>query len=355
VDQFDILVMQSMRDFGAERGSDSDIVENLLNENRRDLFARERLRQAEEQLRTSLEEIARLREQLQGLGQNRLADDLIATRRREAYRRWSKTMDDIGSQRRERADGSLRFHLENYRYNEREAFSPRIEPFETKGTSIPRGKHEREAVLIGNPDLGGDRKFCWPDLPHAEKEVRDAATNWPGSSSVMVRSEASHSAVTSALAANQRTLRFIHFATHGVSDAENPADASFLALRSRNLLAAEVKKYKLHANPLVVLSACETGLGKAFRGGIFGMAYAWYAAGAKQVVVSLWNVDDHGTNQLMERFMTALREFKAETRERIFGDGAEFALTRAMTELKKENKDPAIWAGFTVYGRPTRD
>jgi CHAT domain-containing protein len=56
-------------------------------------------------------------------------------------------------------------------------------------------------------------------------------------------------------------------------------------------------------HPIVMLSACETALGKTFDGGSYGMARAMFAAGAAQVVASLWNVDDEATRLLMTDFM----------------------------------------------------
>jgi CHAT domain len=53
-----------------------------------------------------------------------------------------------------------------------------------------------------------------------------------------------------------------------------------------------IKSLKLEHDPLVVMSACQTGLGKIFEGGTFGLTRAWHFAGASQIVMSLWNVDD---------------------------------------------------------------
>ena len=97
------------------------------------------------------------------------------------------------------------------------------------------------------------------------------------------------------------------------------------------------------------MSACETGLGKVFTGGVFGLGEEWYDAGAAQVVMSLWQVDDQGTAKLMNLFIRNL----VEQFNTGMAEGAEYALAAAMRELKKEESNPAIWAAFQVYGRPS--
>ncbi len=93
----------------------------------------------------------------------------------------------------------------------------------------------------------------------------------------------------------------LHFATHGLIDEEKP-DLSSLVLTSRKdsgedgfLQAKEIFRLKLNAD-LIVLSACQTGLGKLIRGeGMVGLTRAFMYAGTPSVVVSLWSVSDMST------------------------------------------------------------
>ena len=171
----------------------------------------------------------------------------------------------------------------------------------------------------------------------------------------------------------------IYFATHGISDSVNPMDQSFLALRGGHLYGRDIKRlrstfYREFVNPVVVMSACQTGLGKVFEGGVFGLARAWHYAGAWQVVMSLWNVNDQATQALMTRFM---RYAVGSTHHRrswaghglsgplfsAWGErmrlvsmrqqGVEFELRAASLATRKDYKDPALWAGFVHYGLPT--
>jgi len=104
--------------------------------------------------------------------------------------------------------------------------------------------------------------------------------------------------------------RFVHFATHGFVNAQQPElSGVVLSLIDRAgreqdgfLSAADIFNLRLPAD-LVVLSGCRTGLGKDVRGeGLVGLTRAFMYAGAGHVVASLWNVDDAATAELMKRF-----------------------------------------------------
>ena len=84
-----------------------------------------------------------------------------------------------------------------------------------------------------------------------------------------------------------RDASLVYFATHALSDAVNPMDGSFLALTGDHLYGRDIKGLLFTNNPLVVMSACQTGLGKVFEGGTFGLVRAWYHVGASQIVMSL--------------------------------------------------------------------
>src|SRR6185436_16634553 len=97
--------------------------------------------------------------------------------------------------------------------------------------------------------------------------------------------------------------RVVHFATHGLVDSRRP-ERSGLVLsmgdargrpRDGFLRLADIQELRLSAD-LVVLSACQTALGKDVRGeGLVGLTRAFMLAGAPRVVASLWRVDDEGT------------------------------------------------------------
>jgi CHAT domain-containing protein len=102
----------------------------------------------------------------------------------------------------------------------------------------------------------------------------------------------------------------------------------------------EVTGLKLNAD-LVVLSACQSGLGKLQSGeGVRGLARAFLYAGSRGVVCSLWPVDDARTAQLMTGMYRHLRS----------GNPAVEALARARRELANEGLPPLYWASFILIG-----
>jgi CHAT domain-containing protein/tetratricopeptide (TPR) repeat protein len=145
--------------------------------------------------------------------------------------------------------------------------------------------------------------------------------------------------------------RILHFATHGLLDSVHPelsglvfslVDASG---RSENGFfgLADVYDLDLRAG-LVVLSACDTALGKEIAGeGLVGLARAFMYAGAPRVVASLWRVPERATAELMSRFYRAML---------VDGLTPAAALRRAQTELSREKQwsAPYFWAGFTLQG-----
>ncbi|MER8865666.1 CHAT domain-containing protein [Mesorhizobium sp. M0751] len=125
-----------------------------------------------------------------------------------------------------------------------------------------------------------------------------------------------------------------------MTDPENPADGSFLALTKSHLTGAALRKMKLKfvQGPIVVMSACFSGLGKVFPGGVY--TDFWLKAGASQVVVSLWAVSDAGTRDLMALFAAEMsKQFENGATN---ANGAETALALAMRGLKATERDPAV-------------
>lgn len=210
-----------------------------------------------------------------------------------------------------------------------------------EGTAAARN----HALVIGDPDYAFYKGLALSALPGARLEAQTIAGSLQNAQ-LLIGEDANHDAVVSALKSMQYDGGLVYFASHGVSDSENPMSESLIALSQKHLLAQEIRDLRFGTkHPLVVLSACQTGLGKQFGGGTFGLLRAWYHAGAGQVVGSLWNVDDTGTLNLMSEF-ASLTENENQ---------AEEALRQAMLKTRSEySSDPAIWASFYVFGNPTK-
>jgi CHAT domain-containing protein len=145
--------------------------------------------------------------------------------------------------------------------------------------------------------------------------------------------------------------RILHFATHGLLNSERPELSGLVfSLIDRKgksqdgfLRLHEIYNLQLNAD-LVVLSACETGLGKEIKGeGLIGLTRGFMYSGAPRVIASLWNVDDLATAELMKLFY-----------QRLLKDGmpAGAALRAAQLELSRQKRwaSPYFWAGFVLHG-----
>lgn len=163
-----------------------------------------------------------------------------------------------------------------------------------------------------------------------------------------------------ALAANYNTIaqtkksqldqyKIVHFATHGFINSSNP-QLSGLVLSLVNsqrqpqdgfLRLHDIFNLNLNAD-LVVLSACQTGLGENIRGeGIVGLTRGFMYAGTNRVVTSLWNVDDAQTAQLMSTFYQKMLQGRQTP---------SLALRSAQLQQWQRNPDPRFWAAFTMQG-----
>jgi CHAT domain-containing protein/tetratricopeptide (TPR) repeat protein len=145
--------------------------------------------------------------------------------------------------------------------------------------------------------------------------------------------------------------RIVHFATHGLLDSRHP-ELSGLVLslvdahgRPQNGFLQLQDIYNLNlAADLVVLSACETGLGKEVDGeGLVGLTRGFMYAGASRVMASLWRVDDEATAQLMKKFYEGLFQR---------GESPAQALRKAQLWMQGQRqwKQPYYWAGFVLQG-----
>jgi CHAT domain-containing protein/predicted negative regulator of RcsB-dependent stress response len=146
--------------------------------------------------------------------------------------------------------------------------------------------------------------------------------------------------------------RIVHFATHGLLNNIHPELSGIVMSlvdkdgRQQNgfLRLQDIFNLKLSAE-LVVLSACQTGLGKEIKGeGLVGVARGFMYAGAPRIVVSLWKVDDRATSELMKRFYQGMLG-----PERLSPAGA---LRQAQLSIWKQKqwREPYYWAAFVLQG-----
>ena len=157
---------------------------------------------------------------------------------------------------------------------------------------------------------------------------------------------------TNALDAALREYRILHFATHGILNSVNP-ELSGLVLslvdergRAQDGFFRLHEIYNLQLNAeLVVLSACQSGLGKEVKGeGLIGLTRGFMYAGAPRVIASLWKVNDKATSELMKQFYQNLLGTPKHS--------PAAALRTAQIALLNQKRwaHPSYWAAFTLQG-----
>jgi CHAT domain-containing protein len=226
-----------------------------------------------------------------------------------------------------------------------------------------------KVLAFGNPDLGDPEK----NLEYAELEAQEVKAVYP-ESSVFLKKEASEEKSKSL----SPTYDILHFATHAQLNAEDPLSSAVLLAKEDKedgrLEVREIFGMDLKAN-LVVLSGCETGLGKLSTGDeLVGLTRAFIYAGTPSVVASLWGVDDSSTAQLMASFYRNLKTMgKAEALrqaqlELIRGEGRSDLLARrgvggigklgetvksespSQDPISISTSHPYFWAPFILVG-----
>jgi CHAT domain-containing protein len=206
------------------------------------------------------------------------------------------------------------------------------------------GKSRAELVRAVYENSG----IRFPQLPNTRKEVNSIAALFPAHRRrTYLGGDATEGSVKREKLGNYRR---IHFATHAVIDEQFPGRSGIVLslVDSGNedgiLRLNEILNLELAAD-LVVLSACQTGLGENVRGeGIVGLTRAFLYAGSPRAVVSLWDVDDQMAPDFMSLF------YKQVT----FGQRPSDALRKAKLAMIRSDfpalRHPYFWAPFTLTG-----
>lgn len=196
----------------------------------------------------------------------------------------------------------------------------------------------------------GAARLNFQPLPHSRQEISGIAKLFADDDrEIYFGEDASEENVKAPERLKQ--YRMVHFSTHGYVNEPRPR-FSGLVLSQRTstrtpqledglLSAYEIFNLKLNAD-LVVLSACETGLGKEVKGeGLMSLTRAFMYAGTASIVVSLWNVNDESAADLMIRFYRNLQR----------GMSKGEALRQAQLETIRDNGFPFFWAPFVLIGK----
>ena len=216
-------------------------------------------------------------------------------------------------------------------------------------------------LLLANPSFLTDKAidpkvaklrsgFNTSELPYTKKEAENILKITANNSVLLSRENASKQAF---YAQSLGDFHILHFATHGLASNEAPSLGGLVFSNETSdnhlLLASEIANLQLNAE-LVVLSGCETALGRLIDGeGLQGLSRAFFDAGAKRVIASLWPVQDDATAELMGAFYHALLLDKQSPAQAL-----RLAKLRVKNhQLKNKQKhwqDPYYWASFVLQG-----
>ncbi|TXT34659.1 MAG: hypothetical protein FD138_1627, partial [Planctomycetota bacterium] len=216
--------------------------------------------------------------------------------------------------------------------------------------AVPAANHERRLLLVGYSP--SETSGAAP-LPGVTTECRRIASAWPRAVTTLLDHEASESLVTRQLPNHP----IIHLATHGFVDeqADNLFGGLLLAPNADgddSLSYLDILRTNLTGCELAVLSACQTSVGpERPMEASTSLAQAFLAAGARQVVASLWHVSDESTTELMTDFYRRLAD-DAETGRPLRVAESLHAAKRHLRQNADWNS-PAHWASFVFVG-PTK-
>ncbi len=200
-----------------------------------------------------------------------------------------------------------------------------------------------EYLIVGNPSMPsvapslGQPPQQLPNLPGAEREAKAIAKL------LNTTAITGEDATESAILEKMPQARIIHLATNTIVDSDRKIGSAIALASSSNddglLTAEEIMNLKLNAE-LVVLSGCDSGLGRITGDGVIGLSRSFIAAGASSVIVSLGYVPDESTAFLMTEFYRYLQQNPDKAQ----------ALRNAMIETRKKYPNPLDWGAFTLIG-----
>ncbi|MBF6593359.1 MAG: CHAT domain-containing protein [Thermaceae bacterium] len=191
-----------------------------------------------------------------------------------------------------------------------------------------------------------EHNFQWAALPGTAREVTAAAQILTPAAEVWTGAEASLSALqTLSQSGGLANYRYLLLAAHGFVNPDAPEEVAVLLSPSSHsdgvLDLSQVLELRLQSD-LVILSACETGLGQQVQGeGVVGLAYAFYVAGNLDTVLTLWNINDASSSGFSPRLLEHLKA----------GLSPEEALRQTQLEFLHQPQlaHPAYWAAFVLY------
>lgn len=241
------------------------------------------------------------------------------------------------------------------RYQQSEGFSPSL--LDAAMTEVPGARDQSPAASTrrqwSESQFSAERKEQgYVPLPETELEVKAIVRLFGLESTPPTALLGENANETSLRYYLRETKQFIHFATHAdlpgrIQGLKEPylvlGQTSNKGVDDGYLTLSEVAGLRLDTE-LVTLSACLTGQGAVLAGeGVMNFARTFQQAGARNVLVTLWEISSQETVEFMTRFYAAIRD----------GHSMSDALLAARSDLRKTHAHPYYWAGFVLYGPGT--
>ena len=160
--------------------------------------------------------------------------------------------------------------------------------------------------------FGNVNKQGFSGLPATLTEVKKIADRFPNTATFIETAFTKELTTT-----NSNSYTILHLATHGQLSTGDPKDSFILFGDGEKATITDIRTWALTNVDLVVLSACQSGLGSKLGNGveILGLGYQIQAAGARMSIATLWKVSDVGTEKLMDAFYTAVKTGKVSNVE----------------------------------------
>jgi CHAT domain-containing protein/Flp pilus assembly protein TadD len=191
----------------------------------------------------------------------------------------------------------------------------------------------------------GQRNFSFAGLPFAAREIENLVKIIPNSTELLDQNFTREATIP-----RLNDYNIIHLATHAAFLVGQPDDSFILLGNGDRVTLNEVENWQLTNVDLIVLSACQTGLGGKLGNGeeILGFGYLMQEAGARAAIATLWAVDDGGTQALMDAFYKILAKGNITKTEAL--RQAQMALITGDSTVADSFSDPYYWAPFILIG-----
>jgi CHAT domain-containing protein/Tfp pilus assembly protein PilF len=212
------------------------------------------------------------------------------------------------------------------------------------------GESTNNNLLLVGDSIAPNEKY--PELAKAAAQMEEVARHFPAAKERILARD--HATPAAYLNSHPEQFSYIHFVAHGTSSRLSPLDSAIVLSQSSTAQGgASDESFKLYARDiirdplraeLVTISACYSAGERSYAGeGLVGLSWAFFLAGAQNVIAALWEATDASTELLMDRFYDELQK----------GASPDVALRAAKLHLLHNSRfhNPFYWAPFQLYSR----